>query len=288
MRQEVDHLRRLPVALLMRFAVKTHPDTGQPVMVPEGLDRDGPPPVPKGLYSFGTYAGIASLGPYLGRGAKVWVKLVPAALRQRVLRAGHWHPDMAGHVLARMRRRVLDECCAACLSADVDRVPGGPHNWAQAGEVMAVLDFRPRPPDAGGVASAAAASAAAAAAGTAAGTAADSGDDSKDDSDGKDRSDDYDQDSLENMTSAGWRRREKPPPMDAERRVARVGGKLVPVHDVQRMLGAEEAARLRAAWRVESGHELVAVMLTQRTADVLLWWMRLRGFLGFEYMPGRP
>ena len=261
-------MRRLPVALLMRFAVKTHPDTGQPVVVPEGLDRDGPPPVPKGLYSFGTYAGIASLGPYLGRGAKVWVKLVPAVLRQRVLRAGQWHPDMAGHVLARMRRRVLDECCAAYLSADVDRVPGGPRNWAQAGEVMAVLDFRAHLPDAGG--------------------AADSRDDDKDDSDGKDCSDDYDQDSLENMTSTGWRRREKPPPMDAEGRVARVGGKLVPVHDVQRMLGAEEAARLRAAWRVEPGHELVAVMLTQRTADVLLWWMRLRGFLGFEYMPGRP
>lgn len=268
-------MRRLPNALLMRFAVKTHPGTGEPAVVPEGLDRGGPLPVPKGMYSFGTYAGIAALGPYLGRGAKVWVKLVPAVLRSRVVRAGHWHADMAGHVLARMRRRVLDECCAACLSDDMDRVAGGPRNWAQAGEVMAVLDFRPGPP-----AAAAAASAAAAPDGEGGG----SGEDGKEPSDGYN---DNDQDSLANMTSAGWRRREKPPPMDAERRVARVGGKLVPVHDVQRMLGAEVAARLRTAWRVEPGHELVAVMLTQRTADVLLWWMRLRGFLGFEYMPGR-
>jgi len=245
-RLDVDHHRRLPAMLLTRFTLKRHPRTKKPWLLPDGLDLDTPHCSPVGLYSLGTYGAVASLTPGCGRGGKVWAKLVPHQIRQAIMRSGVWRDDMKGFVREKMRQRVVDECKRARLSPEVDCVVGGPRNWVGMGEVVAVLDFR------GGL------------------------------TDGGDE--DYEeQDRLVNMTSAGWRRREAPPIMDTEGTMARVGRKLVPVHRVKRMLGDEMEQQLRKAWRVEEGHEVVAVMLTQRTSQVLLWWMRLRGFLGLEY-----
>ncbi|KAF8242606.1 hypothetical protein K440DRAFT_616696 [Wilcoxina mikolae CBS 423.85] len=232
--------------LLTRFTIKRNPTTQKPWLLPDGIDLDTGRSH-HGLYALGTYDAISSLTPGRGRGGKVWAKLVPPEKRQAIMRNGVWRDDMKDFVLEKMRRRVVDECKRAKLSLKVDRVVGGPRNWAEEGEVMAVLDFRCSLIDGG---------------------------------------EDYeDQDRLVNMTSSGWRRREIPPVMDAEGTMARVCGRLVPVHKVKVMLGQEMELQLRKAWRVEEGHELVAVMLTQRTSQVLLWWMRLRGFLGIEYVP---
>jgi len=247
-RNDSDFHRRLPSALLKRFVLKNSPTTGEPWMLPDGLDIDAQPTHTVAGYCLATESSVAAQTPNIGRGSKVWAKMLSDVQRRSgVVRKIVWRQDMPAFVLTKLRRRVLQEAGRAMLSTDVDRVVGGEETWLAAGEPMAVLDFREWR-------------------GTVEGEFAD-------------------QDTLKNMTSAGWRAREPPPQMDLGGVMALVGGKRVPVHPIPQILGEDGCKELRKMWRVEAGFEVMALMMTQRTMALQVALMKLRYYLEMWYIP---
>jgi len=247
-RNDADFHRRLPSALLHRFVVKSNPTTGEPWILPDGLDFGVPPVRTVAGYCFATYTAVHAYTPGTGRGNKAWAKMLSETQRKSgIIAKIVWRKDMADFVLTKLRKRVLHEAQRAMLSTNCDRVIGGEETWLAAGEPMAVLDFREWR-------------------GTIEGEFSD-------------------QDTLRNMTSAGWRPREPPPQMDLAGVMALAGGKRVPVHPIPKMLGEDVCSDLRKLWRVEEGFEVMAIMMTHRTLALQVALMKLRYYLEMWYIP---
>ncbi|KAI5847511.1 hypothetical protein BZA05DRAFT_124941 [Tricharina praecox] len=247
-RNDADFHRRLPAALLKRFVVKSNPATGEPWMLPDGLDVGAAPTHTVAGYCLATQSAVKAQAPNMGRGGKVWAKMLSDTQRKSgVVGKITWRKDMDAFVLMKLRRRVLQEAQRAMLSTDVDRVVGGEEAWLAAGEPMTVLDFR--------------------------------------EGRGSVEGEFADQDTLRNMTSAGYRAREPPPQMDLGGVMALVGGKRLPVHPMWEMLDEEVCDELRKHWRVEKGFEVMALMTSYRTLDLQVALMKLRYYLEMWFIP---
>lgn len=269
-RNDADYHHRLPSALLTRFVLKKQPDTDKVWLLPDGLEKDKPPILDVGGYINAMYKFVDDITPGKGRGAKMWLKMIPEKMRRSVLKKGVWRPDMPVFVLEKMRRRFMDEVEKVRLARDVDVIVGGPSEWVKSGETMCVLDFRDRR-----------------AWKTPAGEESDELEDEKEEKGvAAVPEEDYtDQDTLRNYSDAGYRIREPPPPMDEKGVIALVAGKRVPVHPMWELLGDEMCADLIRKWRVEQYHPLLALMMSQRTVGLQVWLMRLRYFQMMWFWP---
>jgi hypothetical protein len=220
------------------------------------------------MWALSSHAAITSLCPNMGRGGKRWLILVDHQHREKVQKTGVWRQDMPDYILQLMQKKTVDALIdenpnkVGVLSEKVDRIIGGPEYWETIGQVSAVIDFR--------------------------------SDEQvkaieKMTEEEKEKYYSWENAKLEGVVykNGVGHKPYRPPKMDKDRSMARVQGKLVPVHKVNMMLNGYQEARLREAWGIGERYDVVALMSTPRTTWPLMWLMRLRGYLGLEYAPER-